>query len=59
MINVKGVIGVPVAMAKILFETLWAVQVSPAKFKTVTSSLRHSQLQVHIYIILKVVIDSL
>ena len=59
LINFKGVIGIPVAMAPIFVSNSNFAEVSPVKFKTVTSSLRHLQLQVHIYILLKVVIGNL
>ena len=59
LINFKGVIGILVVMGHIFVSSSNFAEVSPVKFKTVTSSLRHSQLQVHIYILLKVVIGNL
>ena len=59
LINFKGVISVPVVMAPIFVSSSNFAEVSPIKFRTVTSSLRHSQLQVHIHILLKVVIGNL
>ena len=57
--NFKGGIGVPVAVAPIFLSSSNFAEVLPVKFITMTSSLHHSQLQVHIYILLKVVIGNL
>ena len=60
LINIKGGIGVPVAMAPIFFFLSWNMVAQEfLGNKLFTSSLRHSQLQVHIYILLKVVIGNL
>ena len=59
LINFKGVLGVPVAMAPIFLSSSNFEEVLPVKFITVASSLCHSQLQVHIYILLKVVIGNI
>ena len=59
LINAKGVIGVPVAMAPIFFLSWNMVSQKFLRNKLFTSSLRHSQLQVYIYILLKVVIGNL
>ena len=49
LINFKGVLGVPVAVAPIFLSSSNFAEVSSVNFLTVTSALRHSQLQVHIY----------
>ena len=59
LINFKGVIGVPVAMAPMFFLSWNVVSQEFLGNKLFTLSLRHSQLQVHIYILFKVVIGNL
>ena len=59
LINFKGVIDIPVAMAPIFFLSWNLVLQEFLGNKLSTSSLRHSQLQVHIYVLLKVVIGNL
>ena len=48
LINFKGVVGVPVAMAPIFFFVLEHGVTIILGNKLFTSSLRHSQLQIHI-----------